>query len=695
MLILAESIQRRALRAELGLLTMRYVSAMFLLFLLVCNVCLARKIYVHAGSQARTADGSETSPFKTISEALNVVESGDTVIVREGVYRESIRVPGGQRDKPVSIRSADGERVVLSGAVPVTGWKKHRDNIYITVLDFRPERLFVASRSQPIARHPNEGWWRAQAVDGRTIIDAENIKTLESDLVGGEAYIWTMRGHQFFTVPVAALDRKNGSFTVVRQREEMSLNMGDRYYLKNHPSLIDLPGEWAVQKRGDKFRLYFWPVTLADLDAVEAPRRAGSILSVHKANHVHVSGLEVTAGIGTGIAVTQSEDVVIIGCISHNNRDRGILLGDVRRTNIRRNICMYNHDGVVLFRSEGVIVEENEIARNAKDGLIVSWNSADIIVRRNYIHHHLLYAHPDNIQLYRDVKNVRLIENLLIAGGQSIMMSDTSDGLLKGNMIIGCMAQSVLFGHQSAEDYRICNNTIAFTGYGCMSLSARDYEVRENVFVTGHGSPMYAVRGIEGYDGDHNLFFNAHGVKDRPVMASDRGWHRTFREYQNATGYDQRSVFGDPRFRNAPVAFAAFDVRRLADCSRSRLYLRGGVGSIRLTDVVEVNFDGVPRKVIDRSREAITVSPALRAKPVTPGVVCHWGRNSDLSLDLRLAANSPGAKLSPSGGPVGSTIDIAAYQRGDFDADGERDLPRRPRELELEGCVDKVEEISS
>ena len=334
-----------------------------------------------------------------------------------------------------------------------------------------------------------------------------------------------------------------------------------------------------------------------------------------------------------------------------------------------------------------VILEENEIARNAVDGLIVSWNSADVTVRRNYIHHHLLWGHPDNIQLYRDVKNVSLIDNLLVAAGQSIMMSDTSNGLLKGNMIIGCMAQSVIFGHQSAENYRIYNNTIAFTGYGCMSLTARDYDVRENVFVTGQGTAMYAVRGIQGYDGDHNLFFNAHGVRGRPVMASDRGWHRTFREYRSATGYDRLSVFGDPRFRNAPVAFAAVDGRRLTDCSRATLYLRGGVGSIRLGDIVEINFDGVPRKVIDRSREAISISPALRTKPITPGLVCHWGQNGNLSLDLRLAADSPGAKLSASGGPVGSTIDIAAYQRGDFDADGERDLPRIGRELEPEGAT--------
>ena len=103
---------------------------------------------------------------------------------------------------------------------------------------------------------------------------------------------------------------------------------------------------------------------------------------------------------------------------------------------------------------------------------------------------------------------------------------------------------------------------------------------------------------------------------------------------------------------------------------------------MRLGDFIEVNFDGVLRKIVSRGRETITISPALPAKPLTPNLICCWGRNSNLSLDLRLEVNSPGATLSASGGPVGSTIDIAAYQRGDFDADGRRDLPDLPDGLE-------------
>lgn len=662
-------------------LVMKHVFMTFLILAVVAGVGVAREIYVHAGSQADAADGSQALPLKTIAEALNVVKAGDTVIVREGLYRESVRVPGGEPGKPVSLKAADGERVVLSGAVPITGWKKHRDNVYVTALDFKPDRLLVAYRPQPIAREPNEGWWRATDANDLTITDTKNLKTLGHDLVAEEAYVWAMTGNVFFTLPVASVDRANGKLTVVRTTDWMQLKADDRYYLQNHPSLIDSPGEWAVQEEGGKFQVYFQPAELADLDIVEAPRESRPVLSVRGAKHVSISGLEIVAGAKNGIEVMQSENVVISNCILHSHSFIGVLLRSVKGVTVRHSISMHNAYGVGLHTTTDMTVEENEIAYNTTDGLIVSFNSTEVDVRRNYIHHHLLWGHPDNIQIYNDVKNVRFIDNLLIAGGQSMMMASTSDGLLKGNMILGSAAYSVIL---AADNYRVHNNTIAFAGYGCMNLRGNNYDVQENIFMTGDASCIFPVRGVKGYVGDRNLLYNAPRLTKKTVVVSDKGWHRNFQEYQRATGYDRHSVYGDPGFRNAPKVFSVLDFRRIVDCSRDTFYLGGDTGSFKVGDTVEVDFDGVGRKVTNRKKETITVSPALRAKPLKPSLICNWGQNRDLSLDLRLTAGSPGAKLSASGGPVGSTIDIAAYQRGDFNADGKRDLPDMPPELEPE-----------
>jgi parallel beta-helix repeat protein len=672
---------------------MKYVFAIFMNVCLMSGICVAREIYVQAGSKTNVSDGSSAHPFKTISKALDVVKPGDTVVVREGIYREIIRVPSGQPGKPVTLKAADGERVILSGAVPVTGWKKHQGNVYVAQLNFRPERLLLNCQLLPVAREPDEGWWVVSEANDVTITDPENLRMLSHDPVGGEAYIWTNQGNVFFTVPIDSLDRENGKLTVVRKSKWMTLGKSDRYYLKNHPDFIDAPGNWAIQKADGKFRVYFNPASLDDLDAVEAPYQSQPIVNVRGVEHVRISRLEVTAAVRNGIEVSGSQNVVITDCIIHNNGYIGMFLRNAKDITVRHNISSDNYCGIGLGTTSDTLIEENEIARNTMDGLIVSYNSANVTVRRNYIHHHLLWGHPDNIQLYNDVKNIRFIDNLLIAGGQSMMMAGTTDTLIQGNMVIGSRAYSLILGQKTSENYRLYNNTIAFSGLGCINMMARGNDVRENVIVSGHSGVLIVLREAERYTGDRNLFFNAHGLDRKIVTVSKKGWHRSFMDYRRSTGYDRNSVYGDPRFRCAPIALVSLDFRRLADCSRDTFYLGGGAELFKLGDNVEVDFDSILRRVIDRNKERIVISPGLRTKPVTPNLVCNWGQNKNPSWDLRLTPQSPGANLSASGGPVGSTIDIAAYQRGDFNADGKRDLPHVPAELGLEKSSEKDEEV--
>jgi len=64
--------------------------------------------------------GYPGAPFKTIAKALSVAEPGETVLVRGGTYRELVTPT---RDG-VTIKAAKGEKVVISGADEITGWKR-------------------------------------------------------------------------------------------------------------------------------------------------------------------------------------------------------------------------------------------------------------------------------------------------------------------------------------------------------------------------------------------------------------------------------------------------------------------------------------------------------------------------------------------------------------------------------------------
>ena len=76
--------------------------------------------------------------------------------------------------------------------------------------------------------------------------------------------------------------------------------------------------------------------------------------------------------------------------------------------------------------------------------------------------------------------------------------------------------------------------------------------------------------------------------------------------------------------------------------------------------------------------------PLAFVHPYGWDMVCNWKKNSNFGLDLRLADDSPGRKMGEGGKDVGSKIDIQAYLKGDFNGDGQRDLPPAVKALEYE-----------
>jgi alpha-L-arabinofuranosidase len=70
-------------------------------------------------------DGSRSKPLRTVSEAANRAQPGDTITVHEGVYRERIDPPRGGRsdDERIVYQAAPGEEVIIKGSEPVSGWE--------------------------------------------------------------------------------------------------------------------------------------------------------------------------------------------------------------------------------------------------------------------------------------------------------------------------------------------------------------------------------------------------------------------------------------------------------------------------------------------------------------------------------------------------------------------------------------------
>lgn len=100
------------------------------------TVVPASTVYVSPeGSDA--AQGTREAPLATVSSALEkLLDSGGEIVLRAGVYRESVTIAESMSEATLVIRAEAGETVVFDGGEPVSNWEKWEGNssLYVTPL---------------------------------------------------------------------------------------------------------------------------------------------------------------------------------------------------------------------------------------------------------------------------------------------------------------------------------------------------------------------------------------------------------------------------------------------------------------------------------------------------------------------------------------------------------------------------------
>jgi len=91
----------------------------------------ARKIYVN-NTQTVAGEGSLVLPFQSIQEAVNSSSSGDTIVLRKGIYREQVIV----KKSGLSFIPYQKEEVTVSGTEPLLSWELVTGSIYKTIMNW-------------------------------------------------------------------------------------------------------------------------------------------------------------------------------------------------------------------------------------------------------------------------------------------------------------------------------------------------------------------------------------------------------------------------------------------------------------------------------------------------------------------------------------------------------------------------------
>jgi hypothetical protein len=615
-----------------------------------------------AGAQAADANpGSQEKPWKTLGRAVQGLKAGDTVILKGGVYRETLRLAAsGEKDKPITIKAAPGERVIITGADPITGWKKcakadlpgnpNVENIFVVDLDWQPAQLIESSSKRvafKVARLPKEGWWPPTKAEGRRVFyDDANLTQTDPKAWDG----WT----------IAALYSSGGGverhtdFAFDPQAHKITLAKDwsqyadidpkrDTYYMENHPSAIGGPGVYAFKKTDKGLRYWVWPTKLQGQEPqVEGVRRT-EVVTPNSVSFVVLDGLEICFSANQGIGHNvKLSDSVIQNCYLHDCAGYGIGLYPGERVTIRHNIFREVSNGIVLLSPKDVTVEENDVGWCLVDGLDAADGVRNLTIARNIFHNNFRFGHPDNIQFWTDVDGLVIQDNVLLNGGQSVMSSNLRNARFVNNLIIGSHAVALIVGGESGgpvynmdrctpeertkrlQTFETCepdhievrHNTICGSALQPTGFWGSGFTVTSNILAPLHESPMYSVGSLRTMKADYNVLGRSAASKKfliivYPIQKAAAGDKETLdmkgdfgtvslEMLRDKWGLEKHGSVGEPKFVNAPKFYIVSHYGYVSACTRTKLITWGKVaGNIAVGDNVEIAFDGRPRKVTE------------------------------------------------------------------------------------------------
>jgi len=357
--------------------------------LLTASAPLAARDYYVAPTGNDKNPGTQAKPFRTIQRAASIMRLGDTCHIRGGVYRETVQPwKSGQQDRPIRFVAAQGEHVVVSGADPVTGWRRHRGNIWKAPMPWslgRNNQVFFDGKMLDEARWPNNS-------DGDPLTpDAARISTggdwgltcalLPNNLAddawqGGVA--WVLAGARWtsFTATIARYKaaEKKVLFSIPDPawvRDHMNPRRGGVFYLVGCLAGLDAPGEWYYDKPAAT--LYLIPPVDGDPNRHQVlARRRYRAIDLRGRSHIQFARINVHAG---GIDMDDAHHCLI-------ERMRATYVAHTRGG---KTAASLNEKCAVYIAGDDNTIRDCEIAFSAGDGIRIGGNRNRVI--NCHIHH--------------------------------------------------------------------------------------------------------------------------------------------------------------------------------------------------------------------------------------------------------------------------------------------------------------------
>lgn len=439
--------------------------------------------YFVSTSGTDIAAGTLAQPFRTIQEAANVAQWGDTVQIEGGTYHETVTPP----HSGVTFTNYNNQTVTISGADSVNGFANYSGNIYSTQLSGSlgegNNQVFVDGQVLSEARWPNTSL-NPSSPTKATIGSYSNSTIYDAALTQGNGY-WTgaliniTPGDQWTTYTGTITASGPGWITVslpaTGAYEQPAA--GNSFFLYGKFNALDTSGEFYVDS-GNK--LYLWD------QYSDSPNNH----TVQVKDRLY--GFDLS-----NVSNTTIQGVNLFACtINTGWGSTGTVLNGINASYITQFMVVQNGwvppapSGIQLYGS-GSVLENSAIAYSAGDGVFV--DSDNITVKNNTIHD-VDYSATDSAGIRAYGSGLSITANTIYNSGRDgINLRGAYESILS-NTVHDCMLQTSDgggiytasdWGGGSVIAYNAVYNINVPTGYDGVGIyldnSSSDFVVHDNV----------------------------------------------------------------------------------------------------------------------------------------------------------------------------------------------------------------------
>jgi hypothetical protein len=323
--------------------------------------------------------GTLAQPFKTIQAAANIAQTGDTVDIEGGTYRETVH----PAHSGVTFTNYKGQTVTLTGTDQVTGWSNNGGAVYKASMPWDlgegSNQVFVDGQMVNEARWPNSSPDLLHPTEA-SVGGYSNGVLYDQSITQGNGF-WagatiTITPGDSWVAYTGVVNNSGPGWlqislpgTGISQVETPAA--GNSYFLSGKFQALDAPGEWYRDASGT---LYLWD------PASDNP--AGHDIEVKHRQY----GFDLS-----GVANTTIQGINLFACTVHTDwASTGTTIDGITAAYVTEFNNLWGSGWApagpygIELNGAGSTLENSTIAFSAGDGVYV--NAPNIHVTNNVIH---------------------------------------------------------------------------------------------------------------------------------------------------------------------------------------------------------------------------------------------------------------------------------------------------------------------